>query len=129
MLLAEIQQKKQKNATSSSSSSGPLDPQISDEQHPTTEAAEPPADVASMQELSGDEEVSYPDDPDVRVFSVESDHEIFLVPPVPTVRELDKSYRSLARIMHPDKYQNNEWATKAFQRLLNRYERFRATLL
>ena len=74
------------------------------------------------------EEFSYPEDPDVRVYSIEADHEFFQVPLVPTTRELDKAYRSLARVMHPDKYHNSEWATRAFQRLQNRFERFRATI-
>ena len=128
--LAEHQRKKQQasddwlapvHSNSASSSTAPSESASKANTH--TDATN-----VTMHEFSGDEEIIFPEDPDVRVFSVASDHDFFQVSSIPTVRELDKAYRNLARIMHPDKYENNEWATKAFQRLLSRYERFRATL-
>ncbi len=57
-----------------------------------------------------------------------TDAEFFNLPSSPSLKELEKSYRKFALIMHPDKYGNDEWSKKAFQRLLNRYERFRAII-
>ena len=64
--------------------------------------------------------IDMPEDPNVKVFSDISDHELFQVLEPPTVRGLEKAYRRLAKVMHPDKYGGSEWATKAFKRLLHR---------
>ena len=134
--LSEHQEKKKRQFSVGATGLGHAEAETLPHSTPGMASSSVPGVTTEAEQSNDDSDASLddlPEDPDVRVFTVVSDHEFFQVPQVPSVRELNKAYKRLALVMHPDKYGSSdrvadEWATKAFQRLQSRYERFKATL-
>ena len=82
--------------------------------------------ISSSNRMSGNNEME--EDPDVRVFTVVDDHELFQVPSAPTLREVDCAYQRLFRSLDPEQFIGGtefEWISRAFKQLQERYQRLR----